>query len=36
MDVVRHVYTDVDEALWPFADLSVQAQLAYLTSPGIS
>ena len=30
MDVVRHVYTDVDEALWPFADLSVQAQLAYL------
>jgi glyoxylase-like metal-dependent hydrolase (beta-lactamase superfamily II) len=30
MAVVEHVYTDVDEALWPFADLSVRAQLAYL------
>ncbi|QMW66686.1 MBL fold metallo-hydrolase [Mumia sp. ZJ1417] len=29
-DVVRMVYADVDQALWPAATLSVQAQLAYL------
>jgi glyoxylase-like metal-dependent hydrolase (beta-lactamase superfamily II) len=28
--VVEHVYTDVDPALWPAAELSVEAQLAYL------
>jgi glyoxylase-like metal-dependent hydrolase (beta-lactamase superfamily II) len=28
--VVEHVYTDVDRALWPAAELSVRAQLAYL------
>ena len=30
MDVVRRVYADVDERLWPAAELSVRAQLAYL------
>jgi len=30
MDVVRHVYADVDERLWPAAEMSVRAQLAYL------
>lgn len=30
MDVVRRVYADVDPALWPAAEMSVQAQLAYL------
>jgi glyoxylase-like metal-dependent hydrolase (beta-lactamase superfamily II) len=30
MDVVRSVYADVDEVLWPAAELSVRAQLAYL------
>ena len=30
MDVVRRVYADVDPALWPAAEWSVQAQLAYL------
>jgi glyoxylase-like metal-dependent hydrolase (beta-lactamase superfamily II) len=29
-EVVEIVYADVDEILWPAADLSVQAQLAYL------
>ncbi|TNC49714.1 MBL fold metallo-hydrolase [Mumia zhuanghuii] len=29
-EVVRTVYADVDQALWPAAALSVQAQLAYL------
>jgi glyoxylase-like metal-dependent hydrolase (beta-lactamase superfamily II) len=29
-DVVRRVYADVDQALWPAAELSVRAQLAYL------
>ncbi len=29
-DVVARVYADVDPALWPAAQLSVQAQLAYL------
>jgi glyoxylase-like metal-dependent hydrolase (beta-lactamase superfamily II) len=28
--VVRRVYADVDPALWPFAELSVRAQLDYL------
>lgn len=28
--VVERVYTDVDQVLWPAADLSVAAQLAYL------
>ncbi len=31
-DVVRRVYADVDRALWPAAELSVRAQLAYLES----
>ncbi len=30
MDVVRIVYADVDERLWPAAELSVRAQLDYL------
>jgi len=30
MDVVRTVYADVDEALWPAAEATVRAQLAYL------
>lgn len=28
--IVEHVYTDVDEKLWPHAEWSVQAQLNYL------
>jgi hypothetical protein len=28
--VVEHVYTDVDSSLWGAAEVSVQAQLAYL------
>jgi hypothetical protein len=28
--IVEHVYTDVDEALWDAAESSVQAQLDYL------
>jgi glyoxylase-like metal-dependent hydrolase (beta-lactamase superfamily II) len=31
-DVVRVVYADVDEALWPAAELSVRAQLDYLAA----
>jgi glyoxylase-like metal-dependent hydrolase (beta-lactamase superfamily II) len=31
-EVVRLVYADVDRALWPAAELSVRAQLAYLRS----
>ncbi len=31
-DVVRRVYADVDPALWPAAEWSVRAQLAYLRS----
>jgi glyoxylase-like metal-dependent hydrolase (beta-lactamase superfamily II) len=31
-DVVRVVYADVDPQLWPAAELSVRAQLAYLRS----
>ena len=30
LDVVRTVYADVDERLWPAAELSVRAQLDYL------
>jgi glyoxylase-like metal-dependent hydrolase (beta-lactamase superfamily II) len=30
MDVVRVVYADVDEVLWPAAEATVRAQLAYL------
>jgi glyoxylase-like metal-dependent hydrolase (beta-lactamase superfamily II) len=30
-DVVRRVYADVDPALWPAAELSVRAQLDYLS-----
>lgn len=33
MDVVRRVYADVDERLWPAAELSVRAQLDYLRFP---
>ena len=34
--VVERVYADVDRALWPAAELSVRAQLAFLegTDPG--
>ena len=33
--VVEHVYADVDQILWPAAELSVRAQLDYLrTTPG--
>jgi glyoxylase-like metal-dependent hydrolase (beta-lactamase superfamily II) len=33
-DVVRRVYVDVDESLWPAAELSVLAQLDYLAAVG--
>jgi glyoxylase-like metal-dependent hydrolase (beta-lactamase superfamily II) len=33
-DVVRTVYADVDPLLWPAAELSVRAQLAYLRHHG--
>ena len=33
-DVVRAVYADVDRALWPAAELSVRAQLDYLSQQG--
>jgi glyoxylase-like metal-dependent hydrolase (beta-lactamase superfamily II) len=33
-DVVRVVYADVDESLWPAAEATVQAQLAYLGEGG--
>jgi glyoxylase-like metal-dependent hydrolase (beta-lactamase superfamily II) len=32
-DVVRAVYADVDQQLWPAAELSVRAQLDYLSQP---
>jgi glyoxylase-like metal-dependent hydrolase (beta-lactamase superfamily II) len=32
--IVERVYADVDQALWPFARWSVQAQLRYLASRG--
>lgn len=34
VDVVRAVYADVDPQLWPAAELSVRAQLAYLDGTG--
>lgn len=34
MDIVRRVYADVDEVLWPAAELSVRAQLDYLRETG--
>jgi glyoxylase-like metal-dependent hydrolase (beta-lactamase superfamily II) len=33
--VVAHVYADVDRVLWPAAELSVRAQLAYLREHGL-
>ncbi len=36
MDVVRTVYADVDERLWPAAELSVRAQLDYLGLPELA
>jgi glyoxylase-like metal-dependent hydrolase (beta-lactamase superfamily II) len=33
-DIVARVYADVDRALWPFAQWSVQAQLDYLAEQG--
>lgn len=32
MQVVKHVYSDVDKKLWPAARMSVKTQLAYLRS----
>ena len=32
--IVARVYADVDRALWPFAEMSVRAQLAYLADRG--
>jgi glyoxylase-like metal-dependent hydrolase (beta-lactamase superfamily II) len=34
-DVVAEVYADVDRALWPAAELSVRAQLDYLSEHGL-
>ncbi len=34
VDVVRRVYADVDQQLWPAAELSVRAQLEYLRGCG--
>ncbi|MEU2307774.1 MBL fold metallo-hydrolase [Streptomyces misionensis] len=34
-EVVAHVYADVDRSLWPAAELSVRAQLEYLTEHGL-
>ncbi|GLF95998.1 MBL fold metallo-hydrolase [Streptomyces yaizuensis] len=34
-EVVAHVYADVDRRLWPAAELSVLAQLEYLTEHGL-
>ncbi len=33
-EIVARVYADVDKALWPFAEISVKAQLAYLAHAG--
>jgi glyoxylase-like metal-dependent hydrolase (beta-lactamase superfamily II) len=33
-EIVARVYADVDRALWPFAEISVRAQLAYLADRG--
>jgi hypothetical protein len=32
--VVEHVYADVDRAVWPAAERTVRAQLAYLRGEG--
>ncbi len=32
--IVARVYADVDRALWPFAEISVRSQLAYLAERG--
>ncbi|MEU7281970.1 MBL fold metallo-hydrolase [Streptomyces sp. NPDC045431] len=34
-EVVAHVYADVDRSLWPAAELSVRAQLEYLSEHGL-
>ncbi|MEU0270376.1 MBL fold metallo-hydrolase [Streptomyces sp. NPDC006307] len=34
-EVVAHVYADVDRSLWPAAELSVRAQLEYLSDHGL-
>ena len=34
-EVVAHVYAEVDRGLWPAAELSVRAQLDYLTEHGL-
>ncbi|MDT0308487.1 MBL fold metallo-hydrolase [Streptomyces sp. DSM 44917] len=34
-EIVAHVYADVDRAVWPAAELSVLAQLAYLREHGL-
>jgi glyoxylase-like metal-dependent hydrolase (beta-lactamase superfamily II) len=34
-DVVARVYAEVDRAVWPYAELSVRAQLAYLGIEGV-
>ncbi|MFF8861704.1 MULTISPECIES: MBL fold metallo-hydrolase [unclassified Streptomyces] len=34
-EVVAHVYADVDRSLWPAAELSVRAQMEYLTGHGL-
>ncbi|MFD3654301.1 MBL fold metallo-hydrolase [Streptomyces sp. 24-1644] len=34
-EVVAHVYADVDRSLWPAAELSVRAQMDYLTEHGL-
>ncbi|MEU1667385.1 MBL fold metallo-hydrolase [Streptomyces sparsogenes] len=34
-EVVAHVYADVDRTLWPAAELSVRAQLDYLSEHGL-
>ncbi|MFD5545093.1 MBL fold metallo-hydrolase, partial [Streptomyces sp. NPDC127079] len=33
--VVAHVYADVDRSLWPAAELSVRAQMDYLSEHGL-
>lgn len=33
-EIVARVYAEVDRALWPYAELSVRAQLAYLADRG--
>ncbi|GAA3147340.1 MBL fold metallo-hydrolase [Streptomyces rameus] len=34
-EVVAHVYADVDRSLWPAAELSVRAQMDYLSDHGL-